>query len=153
MPKLGHKFTSEQKERMRIGHLGQKPWNVGTGGCKKGHNPSLYVPLPSGVYYCMGCKHENAAKYRAKNRANINLKNRVRRYKITVEEYDRISESQNGCCAICGTELNGRNVRIDHNHKTGEIRGLLCTSCNSGIGLLKDSSDVMMRAARYLERE
>lgn len=151
MPK-GYKFTPGQIDNLRKGHIGQRAWNVGTGGCKKGHDPSLYVPMPSGVYVCLGCKRENGAKYRAQNRKTIRLKNRVGRYRISIDAYHALLEAQNGCCAICTAEIDAESCRIDHHHGTGKVRGLLCVSCNTGIGLLKDSPDVLMSAAAYLRK-
>ena len=55
---------------------------------------------------------------------------------------------QKGLCAICQTQLEESN--IDHDHTTGEVRGLLCTPCNLGIGMFKDNPDVLNRAIRYL---
>ena len=59
---------------------------------------------------------------------------------------------QEGCCAICGTEDPGKNGRfnVDHNHDTGEIRGLLCYGCNVGIGHLRDNPSICLAAAEYL---
>ncbi len=148
----GHKLTLEQREKLSKAHRGQRPWNAGTGGCKRGHDPSLYVPMPgSGIYVCLGCKRENSLKYRIKNRKEINLKNRIDRYKISLDSYQELLNLQNGRCAICGTEINQKTCRIDHDHTTGKVRGLLCTSCNTGIGLFKDSSNIILNAAEYLK--
>ena len=57
-------------------------------------------------------------------------------YSLSLEEYDIMVEQQSGCCKICGipqSELKQRLV-VDHNHKTGEVRGLLCTACNVRVG-------------------
>jgi hypothetical protein len=53
-------------------------------------------------------------------------------------------------CAICGIQVEGRFVHIDHNHVTGMIRGVLCRSCNIGIGAFKDSSQTIRKAFSYL---
>ena len=129
---------------------GQTPWNKGTGGCKRGHDPSLYVRMPSGVYVCLGCKRENGAKYRAENKKRILFKNRLGRYGISAEEFETLWDKQNGACAVCGTSFNDNEYRIDHDHDTGKVRGLLCVSCNAGIGLLKDSPKVLLNAVKYL---
>jgi len=83
-----------------------------------------------------------------KSRAK-NLKNR---FGITLDEYDALLESQEGCCKICGSNepgVKGRFV-VDHNHDTNEVRGLLCWSCNVGLGHLKDSPDILQSALIYL---
>ena len=150
MPKKGYKFTPEQVANLSRGHIGQRAWNTGTGGCKRGHDPSLYVCLPSGVYVCLGCKRANSAKYRAANRKAVNLSNRVRRYSVSIEYFHELYDSQYGRCAICGDEIDLEDCRIDHDHESGEVRGLLCTSCNTGIGLLKESPDILQSAIEYL---
>jgi DNA-directed RNA polymerase subunit RPC12/RpoP len=144
--------TNDKDNKPWLFEKGQEAWNKGTGGCKRGHDPSLYVPMPgSGIYVCLGCKRENGKKYREKNRKEINLKNRVGRYGISISDYNKMIQVQDNKCAICGDELNNSNIRIDHDHKTGDVRGLLCTSCNTGLGLMKDSPEVLGNAKKYLE--
>lgn len=77
----------------------------------------------------------------------------LRKYGITLEEYDRLYEKQSGVCAICHLpQSSTRNSRlcVDHDHQTGEVRGLLCSDCNRGIGLLKDDYRILNNAADYL---
>lgn len=57
---------------------------------------------------------------------------------------------QDGRCAICNKEM--KQVNVDHCHKTQEVRGLLCTACNTGIGKLKDDISVLESAIKYLKR-
>lgn len=78
-------------------------------------------------------------------------------FDLSVEQYSQMLKSQGGVCAICKEpETHMRNGKIkalavDHDHKTGEIRGLLCFDCNTGIGKLKDDPKVLQSAIRYLE--
>lgn len=77
----------------------------------------------------------------------------MRSFGITVEQYREMLANQGGTCAICfQINKSGRRLAVDHSHKTGEVRGLLCTNCNSAIGKLQDSSVIAYQAARYLER-
>ncbi len=79
-----------------------------------------------------------------------------RQYGITIEEYDEMLEAQNYRCAICrDKDPGGRSSRfhIDHDHVTGEVRGLLCVNCNNGLGRFKDDLLVLREAIRYLEGE
>lgn len=71
-------------------------------------------------------------------------------YKITLEDYGRLFFIQCGACAICGDEAKDKPLVVDHDHATGEVRGLLCGTCNSAIGLLKDDPEVIVKAALYL---
>ena len=80
---------------------------------------------------------------------------RFKKYNITLEEYNIMLEKQNYKCAICGKTKsengkNGKSFAIDHNHETGEVRGLLCNNCNAGIGFFKDSVEITVRATAYL---
>lgn len=73
-------------------------------------------------------------------------------YGITSAEYQAIYEAQGGKCYICA-RANGRSKRlsVDHDHATGEVRGLLCTPCNRDVlGHLRDSIEALKRAATYL---
>ena len=149
----GYIRTIEQRRRMSSSHRGQIPWNKGTGGCKNGHDPSLYVCLPSGVFVCLGCKRINGKKYRAGNREKLSIKNRVARYNMSLEELDELWSKQNGRCAICNGTLDTKKYCIDHDHSSGKVRGLLCSSCNTAIGLLKDSPEIICNAMRYLKNE
>lgn len=73
-----------------------------------------------------------------------------RKYNLSVEEYDRMFEAQNHCCYICHKEETTRVLSVDHNHQTGEVRKLLCGSCNRALGLFKDSLHLLERATEYL---
>ena len=129
---------------------GFAPWNKGTGGCKKGHSPDSYVKMPNGPFVCLECKRENGAKYRKANRQKILDQNRVDRYGITQEYLGELYKKQNGRCDICQKEITMKKARIDHDHKSGNVRGLLCVSCNTGIGLLQDSVGVLESAIKYI---
>jgi hypothetical protein len=76
----------------------------------------------------------------------------VKKYGLTIEEYVKLHDAQDGRCAICNTKEKDLNKRmhIDHNHMTGAVRGLLCHHCNTGIGLFKENIDVMKKAMEYL---
>lgn len=74
-----------------------------------------------------------------------------RLFGIDQAEVDRMFVEQNGACVICGNWLDqGRNTHIDHNHVSGKVRGLLCGLCNKGLGLFKDSPDLLELASKYL---
>lgn len=75
-----------------------------------------------------------------------------RKYGITEEDYEDLKLSQNGRCAICRNKPRTRALAVDHDHKTGEIRGLLCSRCNHGLlGHAYDSVEMLKRALDYLE--
>jgi len=72
-----------------------------------------------------------------------------RRYAIGADEFDALVVAQGGACAICGRE---DPEHVDHDHVTGEVRGILCFNCNGGLGQFRDSTDALRAAAFYLEQ-
>jgi len=84
---------------------------------------------------------------------NKNYKHHLKRtWNLTLEDYDALLESQNGGCAICGALPINRRLSVDHDHETGEIRGLLCSNCNTGIGLLGEDLTRLASAMNYLRK-
>lgn len=84
----------------------------------------------------------------------------TRRYGITPEFYEQMASSQQGKCAICGRD-NDKNSRwgtkerflqVDHCHESKKVRGLLCYYCNVGLGMFRNNPDLLIAAARYLNR-
>lgn len=72
---------------------------------------------------------------------------------MTLEDFDRMVEEQQGKCLICRQAPEDTNeLQVDHDHATEEIRGLLCHKCNKALGLLGDDPATIRRAATYLER-
>lgn len=76
-------------------------------------------------------------------------------YGLTVEEFEEIERQQGGVCRICQCpptgRRNGGRLHVDHDHETGEVRGLLCYHCNNGLGRFKDDPELLRSAAKYLE--
>jgi hypothetical protein len=80
-----------------------------------------------------------------------------KRYGITIEQYDKMFEEQNGSCAICKKickhgVLFGKRLSVDHDHNTKFVRGLLCQKCNRGLGLFNDNTEIMEEAIKYIIR-
>jgi len=81
-------------------------------------------------------------------------------YGLTRARYDELLAKQNGKCAICGADNSGvvrqngeyRRMCVDHDHKTGKLRGLLCTRCNLVLGYIKDQPDLLPMFIEYLTR-
>lgn len=80
----------------------------------------------------------------------------VRKYGISSEDYEAIVYAQNGRCAICGeipeSGKGKRGLHIDHDHKTGRFRALLCANCNQALGKVKENIDILWRMIIYLRR-
>jgi hypothetical protein len=71
----------------------------------------------------------------------------LKRAGILKQEYDKLLAEQDGKCAICGTTT---KLVVDHDHQSLCVRGLLCSNCNRGLGYLKDSIEIIEKAALYL---
>lgn len=71
-----------------------------------------------------------------------------RKYGITLDDYNKMVEIQEGKCAICGIKF--EELHVDHNHSTNEVRSLLCFHCNAGIGHFKENIDLLYSAIQYL---
>ena len=74
-------------------------------------------------------------------------------YGIDLDNYNKLFELQNGRCAICLSDKvlgQGKFLHVDHDHKTGKVRGLLCNSCNFGLGSFKDNPEFLKKAIEYL---
>lgn len=90
--------------------------------------------------------------------SRTNYKKRLKsRYGLTIEAYQDILDFQNGTCAICHQPETAKNSKggtktlaVDHDHETGEVRGLLCDNCNLGLGRFSDSIDLLESAISYL---
>lgn len=100
----------------------------------------------------------NKRRYERRSKDHTGINERERgyflksKYGITLEDYDEMLEAQDNACAICGKtpEENGRRLHIDHDHETGEVRGLLCHSCNMLLGFAYDNIDILLNAINYL---
>jgi hypothetical protein len=91
------------------------------------------------------------ATYVDKNPRKTLSKKILKRYGITLNEKERIFDSQNKTCAICKSKDSGKKGwNIDHDHVTNKIRGILCHSCNLGLGHFKDNKEFLKNAAEYL---
>ena len=73
----------------------------------------------------------------------------LKRYGLTVEQYEALNEKQESKCAIC--LVPDKRLHVDHDHKTGKVRSLLCGTCNRALGLFKDNPSILRAAASYLE--
>ena len=115
--------------------------------CIKNYNRSRYLANKSDYY--------SGGRYRVKLAADplFIRKQKLAKYGLTIERYEELLVSQGNKCKICGIFQQDLNypLHVDHCHKTGKVRGLLCRGCNSAIGFLNDDPAVVGKALLYLE--
>lgn len=115
-------------------------------------------------YHCKACRKEidsrpehrkqhreryHKNKHKTQGYKDITLK---RTYGISLDDYNSLLEQQNHTCKICHNQCSsGRSLAVDHCHSTGKIRGLLCQKCNQGLGMFKDSEELLAKAIVYLQ--
>lgn len=93
---------------------------------------------------------DGARRWRLANPDRANEIRLKRYYGISLEEFNDLLAQQDGACGVCRAELTD-TPHVDHDHKTGEVRGLLCGKCNRGLGMFDDDPAMLRRAAEYLE--
>lgn len=159
--------SKEWKQKLSDAHKGQIPWCTGM----------ILVPIEEQhnkrIAYRRDWNERNREKlreqsklWRQNHREEINAKARKRyiknkeselnrhrkqSYGIDEEIYFELVNAQNGTCLICGDKPS-INLSVDHNHKTGKIRGLICNPCNIAIAKAKDSPEILRAMADYLEK-
>jgi hypothetical protein len=125
---------------------------------------------------CMACRrkkflekpenkesHKKSCSSWYRNNPEKAKEQRIRKYGITLDQYNQMRKDQNYCCAICSKHedevkqgkavSSSTSLQIDHCHSTSKIRGLLCTSCNTLLGKAKDDVSVLEAAITYLKEQ
>lgn len=132
--------------------------------CPKGHDKFIV-----GVYKdkfgarCKQCRRDyNVSEDRKELRKTFRCRQPEARgktylmdtYGITPEQYNEMYANQNGLCLGCYRHQSGvkQPFCVDHDHKTGNIRGLLCYDCNITLGKVRDSAEILERLAAYLRK-
>lgn len=118
----------------------------------------------AGTQFCGGCQSyrddEDFGKGMTQCRPCVSMKSHESRvqatYGLQPGDYEHLMELQDGRCAICGNRPVSKRLVVDHNHRTGAVRGLLCggkdsSGCNFAIGLLHDDVEIIRAAVRYME--
>ena len=100
---------------------------------------------------CLVCRQQ-VHKYKYANGDSYALRLK-KLYNLSVDEYEQMYAEANGCCQVCGIKEEHLNKRlaVDHCHTTGKVRGLLCTKCNTALGQLEDSLEIISSLYSYLK--
>lgn len=103
--------------------------------------------------YCKECRKIIRKEDYERNKKRNAARSRRKRYGITASQFALIKGRQGEACAIClNPFLDKKDTHLDHCHKTGQIRGILCAKCNTSIGRFNDDPEILSRAATYLKR-
>lgn len=114
-----------------------------------GKNYTKYKEITNRCKRAWDLKHQDKIR---EHRQNYRRKKGLHYYIITEEAYRVLYDAQGGKCAICGS-FDERRLAVDHNHITGQIRGLLCFKCNIGLGWFKDDPVFLEKAVGYLTKD
>ena len=105
-------------------------------------------------YECKECTVKRTVEYNREHSTSVKSQYLKRNYGLTFEEFEAMLSNQDNCCAICkSTKPLGRHKRfnVDHHNKTGRVRGLLCSNCNTALGLVDDNIHTLKSMIEYLE--
>lgn len=146
----------EATERKKTGS--PPPGRIKITHCKRGHEftPENTYELPGNRRGCRTCRRLYRKNAIILKKPFIKREGRVanmKRYGLTIEDYDRMNREQGGLCAIClqtPRHSDGRPLFVDHCHATNKVRGLLCNTCNQAIGLMRENPLVLRRALNYI---
>ena len=103
--------------------------------------------------WCKPCCRQSSKALHFKNRSDRLNKMRTRKYGILPKEFEQKIIDQKGACDICKIPFDpNKTPFVDHNHNTNAVRGLLCLNCNTGLGVFKESFDILKSAQDYLQK-
>ena len=164
---LGVSYETVRK-RMQLLGISRRPSGPAKLGldrseCDNGHpldDTNRYVSS-SGRVTCLTCRNAHSRQYYFSNHKKCLDKargqSRLKRFGMTAEMYNQMVTAQDGLCALCkrpekDTSPSGKvkALAVDHNHLTGEVRGLLCKRCNCALGMLDDNPELFELAIAYL---
>lgn len=121
---------------------------------------AMKAAAPEGTAWCSGCQryrslaHFGRASARCRDCTSLDgfARRIAESFGLTPADYFAALDHQGGGCAICGNRPGKLRLAVDHNHRTGEVRGLLCKRCNRDLlGRAHDNPDILRRAADYLD--
>jgi hypothetical protein len=147
------RLNRERKERYKAKHperVKESDRRHRLSGKKKISKDKWLAENPEkGAEYTKRYRENNPEKTKAYEKRRGWLRN----YGITPEEYEEILNLQGRCCKICNEHESAfiKSLAVDHDHKTGKVRGLLCSNCNTALGLLRENLQLFDNAVRYLK--
>ena len=100
---------------------------------------------------CRSCKSKANKKYYPKGKSGHKDARLQRMYGISLDDFNDMYEEQRGVCKLCGAEGKTKGLSVDHCHKTGRVRGLLCISCNTFLGKIESNPSLLSNITGYLK--
>lgn len=118
---------------------------------------SKHFPIrnDTGLYrgVCKQCEKKRKSSWYSSKKTDVRIQFVARKYGLSKEDYEILIAGHNGLCAICGkSEKSSRSLAIDHDHKTGNVRGMLCWMCNGMLGRASDDINILENAIKYLKK-
>ena len=105
-------------------------------------------------YECKECTVKRTVEYNREHSTSVRSQYLKRNYGLTFEEFEAMLSDQDNCCAICKSTkplVRHKRFNVDHHNKTGNVRGLLCSNCNTALGLVNDNIHTLKSMIQYLE--
>ncbi len=123
--------------------------------CKK--YPTEWSIIKNDTSLCKGCGKSFNISIKKAGYCSSKCRSIHINYKINIEDYNKLLSEQNNKCAICKKVFNEddkkyKQINIDHDHKTGKIRGILCSPCNRSLGLMKENVESILNMIKYLNK-
>lgn len=112
--------------------------------CPRGHEYSAentYIHPKNGSRRCLACHTKMLKEWRL-----------LRVYELSIDQYEQMVDEQDNQCGICRISFDEYSPHVDHDHETGDVRALLCTKCNTGLGQFQDSPEILQKAIEYLAK-
>lgn len=112
---------------------------------------NIKIRKGGGKFCCNDCYKQYRSKHKKDKKELNRLHQKKFKYGLNAEDYYHMFEVQENKCAICGTVFSDTNKAfVDHCHNTKKVRGLLCTKCNTLLGMAKDDVSILQNAITYL---
>ena len=150
-------ISFEYKPCRRCGCTLRYVSNKGCVECTKHRNKQTDAAQSRKKYRNSTKGQETRKKYKSTHKEPYDVERSKNRwlkiqYGITLEQYKQLMSEQHGQCAICSRTSGKRKLAVDHDHKSNKVRGLLCHTCNSALGLFYENVSFLQNAISYLQR-
>jgi hypothetical protein len=153
-------YNKRNAERMRLRNKAYRDKNIDRALelSRKYYHENKGQIREKAAAYAKSWRENHPEEYKARNKKHNRLRyernpycGRIERHGISVQQIKDMVATQKNSCGICGKEFLNNFFHIDHCHKTGRVRGLLCRKCNVGIGFMEDDVSILQKAIKYVQ--